>query len=77
MFARLAGLAVLAAGLSLAAPADAAPSPAGAKAASQVDPVKRVAESDAEDDGGTCTRARRRLWVDGEGWVVRRITTCR
>lgn len=76
MFARVAGLAVLAAGLSLAVPAAAAPAPAS-KAAPQVDPVKRVAETDAEDDGGFCTRARKRLWVDGEGWVVRRVTTCR
>ncbi|WP_457105708.1 hypothetical protein [Methylobacterium sp. P5_C11] len=29
------------------------------------------------DDDPTCSRARRRLWIEGEGWVVRRITTCR
>jgi len=29
------------------------------------------------DDMTNCNRARRRLWVDGEGWIVRRITTCR
>ncbi|MBE7202614.1 MAG: hypothetical protein INR70_33100 [Parafilimonas terrae] len=29
------------------------------------------------DDDATCSRARRRLWIEGEGWVVRRITTCR
>lgn len=23
-----------------------------------------------------CTRVRRRLWVEGEGWIVRRVTTC-
>jgi hypothetical protein len=23
-----------------------------------------------------CDKARRRLWVEGEGWVVRRVTTC-
>jgi hypothetical protein len=23
-----------------------------------------------------CQRSRKRLWVDGEGWVVRRVTTC-
>jgi hypothetical protein len=23
-----------------------------------------------------CLRSRKRLWVEGEGWVVRRVTTC-
>lgn len=32
---------------------------------------------DTVDDMTNCSRARRRLWVDGEGWIVRRITTCR
>jgi hypothetical protein len=25
----------------------------------------------------SCFTARRKLWVDGEGWIVRRVTTCR
>lgn len=37
--------------------------------------VAAVTESD--DDLTNCSRARRRLWVDGEGWIVRRVTTCR
>ena len=28
------------------------------------------------DDEASCSRAGRRLWVEGEGWVVRRVTTC-
>lgn len=24
-----------------------------------------------------CGRSRRRLWLEGEGWVVRKISTCR
>jgi hypothetical protein len=28
----------------------------------------------ADDD--KCLRSRKRLWVEGEGWVVRRVTTC-
>lgn len=32
---------------------------------------------ESTDDMTNCNRARRRLWVDGEGWIVRRITTCR
>ena len=28
------------------------------------------------DEQPACDRARRRLWVEGEGWVVRRVATC-
>ena len=79
MFTRVVGSAVIAAGLLLCAPALAAPTATGVKAAvpQTTDAVKRVAEVDSDDDGAACTRARRRLWVEGEGWVVRRITTCR
>ena len=28
------------------------------------------------DQQPACDRARRRLWVEGEGWVVRRVSTC-
>lgn len=32
----------------------------------------------ADDDASTnCNKSRKRLWVEGEGWVVRRVTTCR
>ena len=79
MRTRVGGAAVSAAGLFLCAPAHAAPTVTGAKATAPqaTDAVKRVAEVDSDDDGAACTRARRRLWVEGEGWVVRRITTCR
>ena len=26
---------------------------------------------------GVCTSARRSLWVEGEGWIVRRVSICR
>ena len=26
--------------------------------------------------GVECPRERKRLWVEGEGWIVRRVTTC-
>lgn len=32
---------------------------------------------EAEDDTLACTKSRKRLFVDGEGWIVRRVTTCR
>jgi hypothetical protein len=31
-----------------------------------------VASSDA-----SCARARRKLWVEGEGWMVRKVAVCR
>jgi hypothetical protein len=31
----------------------------------------------AAEEEPSCNRARRRLWVEGEGWVVRRVTMCR
>ncbi|MEE7504208.1 hypothetical protein ACLBXO_27430 [Methylobacterium sp. C33D] len=75
---RLRTIAAAAAGtVMLAVPlaAQAATGPAETKvaeAAPQVHPV-----SVERDDDVTCSRARRRLWIEGEGWVVRRITTCR
>ncbi len=47
--------------------------------ATQVRPVSdiRPAEAEAEDDGANCSKLRRRLWIEGEGWLVRRVTICR
>lgn len=36
-----------------------------------------AAMTEGDDDLTNCSRTRRRLWVDGEGWIVRRVTTCR
>lgn len=30
-----------------------------------------------DDSSATCNKSRKRLWIEGEGWVVRRVTTCR
>jgi hypothetical protein len=30
---------------------------------------------DSQESAG-CQRPRRKLWVDGEGWVIRRVTIC-
>lgn len=32
--------------------------------------------SDQDGEGLNCDRSRKRLWVEGEGWIVRRVTTC-
>ena len=36
-----------------------------------------VTATTAEADDAQCTTARKRLFVDGEGWIVRRVTICR
>lgn len=43
----------------------------------QADPATTgaLAKSTA-DDQPACDRPRRRLWVEGEGWVVRRVSAC-
>jgi len=55
--------------------AQAANGPAETKVA-EANPQVHPVSAEREDDV-TCSRARRRLWIEGEGWVVRRITTCR
>jgi hypothetical protein len=47
--------------------------------ATQVRPVSdiRPAEAEAEEDSANCSKLRRRLWIEGEGWLVRRVTICR
>ena len=69
------------------APAEAAPqarprpAPAATKAAgsklAQAEPVTTSSISKAPgEEQPFCDRARRRLWIEGEGWVVRRVSTC-
>lgn len=63
-----------------AGPVCAAPSPERATiAVAEADRVVTQAStfSEPEQQDAACNRARRRLWIEGEGWVVRRITTCR
>ncbi|WP_342105744.1 hypothetical protein [Methylobacterium sp. SI9] len=56
--------------------AQAAADPTETKVADAGQQVHTTAGADREDEA-SCSRARRRLWIEGEGWVVRRITTCR
>ncbi|BAU90688.1 hypothetical protein MPPM_2083 [Methylorubrum populi] len=62
-----------------AAPALAAP-PAG-RSATQLAEATQVSQtataSDSEEDSANCNKQRRRLWIEGEGWIVRRVTICR
>ena len=56
--------------------AEAAPSAVTTKVADAASRIHPTAAIERTDDSA-CSRARRRLWIEGEGWIVRRITTCR
>jgi hypothetical protein len=47
--------------------------PAATEAASGIRPVAATVPEPQQ----ACGRARRRLWLEGEGWVVRKVPTCR
>lgn len=47
--------------------------PPAAPAESAVRPVSAM----VTEGQPVCTHTRRRLWLEGEGWVVRKIPTCR
>ncbi len=78
----------IAAALTFASPsAQAASAVSGnvAAAKSLKDNGTAVAVKDVEETGAVqtdasappnCERSRKRLFVDGEGWIVRRVTTC-
>ena len=82
-FALLVGSAVLFVPLApvQAAPQERSRSPAeikvvGSKLA-QAEPTTTGSLSKAvSDEQPGCDRPRRRLWIEGEGWVVRRVSTC-
>jgi len=77
MILRTTALGVACAALLFTAPAtQAADSQTETKVADAGSQVHVAASVDRDDDA-TCSRSRRRLWIEGEGWVVRRITTCR
>ena len=80
--------AVICLGVGVASlPAQAAPaaSPEGQAVSSIKDKVSTVAAKEPETTGSlqpsangdvACIRSRKRLFVEGEGWIVRRVTTC-
>ena len=69
------GLSVIGASTLAAAPAPTKVAQTSTADASSAEVEPAVADA-TSDDLSNCSRARRRLWVDGEGWIVRRITTC-
>lgn len=38
--------------------------------------VEATGSIQTDEDTGYCSKARRRLFVEGEGWIVRKVTTC-
>ncbi len=48
-----------------------------AKTADADGPATTGSTKASEEDEAGCYRERRKLWVDGEGWIVRRVTLCR
>ncbi|MFC5483058.1 hypothetical protein [Microvirga aerilata] len=76
----------LVAGFGLAAESvQAAPAGHGAAAKPSKEPVTAVAAKDVETTSSVgsatgsdpyCNISRKRLFVEGEGWIVRRVTTC-
>ncbi len=85
---RFIAAALVGAGLGLAAlSAEAAPTTpaASSEAKSARGNVTALAAKDPETtssiqtgagEADNCARSRRRLFVEGEGWIVRRVTTC-
>ena len=85
--AQAAGLALVVSAIAWAAPAQAA-SAAAVRTKTAAAPVvaTQAAVKEPETTGATekasntlepnCSQSRRRLWVEGEGWIVRRVTTC-
>ena len=69
-----AGFAALAATAVQAAPT--APTAPTTKAVEATGSVTRAVATEEPVEAPGCTKARRRLWVESEGWIVRRITTC-
>ena len=41
------------------------------------EPARVATETASDDESGTCSKSRKRLWIQGEGWIVRKVTTCR
>jgi hypothetical protein len=42
----------------------------------QAEPATTSSIKTVSDEQPACDRPRRRLWVEGEGWVVRRVSAC-
>ena len=71
---------LIAAALGMPSAALAAQDPGPARGAdiqkSRTEPDRRADPVLVSTDEG-CSRVRRKLWVEGDGWIVRRVSLCR
>jgi hypothetical protein len=67
---------MLSSGLAEARPTRTASAEPAATESAPVAAIRPVSVTTAESNQ-VCGRARRRLWIEGEGWVVRKVATCR
>ncbi|KAB1072785.1 hypothetical protein [Methylobacterium planeticum] len=58
-------------------PAAAAPAKPPAKPPAAPGVTPGVTWTAGEAPAANCTRSRRKLWQEGEGWIVRTVTACR
>jgi len=49
--------------------------PAAPPAAAKEEPAAKASQA-SQDDRSGCRTVRRRMWLEREGWVVRKITIC-
>ncbi len=74
--AAFAGLVLI--GLSAAPALAAPPASRSTTQVAEAAPVSQTtATAESEEDSANCNKQRRRLWIEGEGWLVRRVTICR
>ena len=74
--ALLAPLPAEAAGVGASRVKEAAVAKVAAKEPETTGTVASPEKAAAAEPAANCAQSRRRLWVEGEGWVVRRVTTC-
>ncbi len=62
---------------TLAASAQVATAPVTPRpTAADISPSRRTVRVATASSDATCQKTRRKFWVEGEGWIVRRVATC-
>jgi len=72
------GLVALALAFSLAEPAPGlAQAKVGARATAPAsEPATTQSVESGREEQAACAKIRKKLWVEGEGWIVRRVAVC-
>ena len=74
MTTKFSTLLAFAGALVLSNVASAAPAPADRPI--KVADASLASPAAGDDASANCVKPRKRLWIEGEGWVVRRVTIC-